>query len=253
MCVVGLSACCWCLCTCLSQFALQRDTALYTACSKSEFLEAYKSCWMRWRAQDRNDWREREGGRDAAQHHGRGVSSSHLQAWLNNRMLYENKNIICLLKSRERPSNCPPPPSLRVDARLSELATKKSGSAPFAASSGLSSHPCCITGMYQRYGDYKEGGVLFNSEEDYSWAELLIEFSVDNEEMVAPLWLRVASHVANFTAGVSKIPLVCAGRCEENVSGRVESVCVSLPDQKTMSLLFLFTLSQLPLQSMTFS
>lgn len=34
-----------------------------------------------------------------------GVSGSHLQAWLNNRMLYENKDIICLLKGREKPSN----------------------------------------------------------------------------------------------------------------------------------------------------
>lgn len=35
----------------------------------------------------------------------RGLSGSHLQAWLNDRMLYENKNIICLLKGQERPSN----------------------------------------------------------------------------------------------------------------------------------------------------
>lgn len=34
-----------------------------------------------------------------------GLSGSHLQAWLNNRMLYENKNIICLSDDRERPLN----------------------------------------------------------------------------------------------------------------------------------------------------
>lgn len=90
-------------------FALRGDTALCTACSRSEFLEAYKSCWMRWRAWDRNDGRDggvRGGGALGSVG---GVSSSHLQAWLNNRMLYENKNIICLLKGRERPSNWLPP------------------------------------------------------------------------------------------------------------------------------------------------
>lgn len=40
---------------CVCVFALQKDTAYCTACSKNEFLEAYKSCWMRWRAQARND------------------------------------------------------------------------------------------------------------------------------------------------------------------------------------------------------
>lgn len=43
-------------------------------------------------------------GREAALHLGV-LSGSRLQVWLNNRMLYENKHIICLLKGQERPCN----------------------------------------------------------------------------------------------------------------------------------------------------
>lgn len=84
---------CW---LCARLFALQKDTAYCSACSKNEFLEAYKSCWMRWKAQGRNDGRDREEGGCYTLEEG--LSGSHLQAWLNNRMLYENKNIICLFK-----------------------------------------------------------------------------------------------------------------------------------------------------------
>lgn len=103
------------------------------------------------------------GGREAALHRGRGVSSSHLQAWLNNRMLYENKNIICLLKARARPSNWLPP-SLRVDARLLDSATKKSGrSVSLPPPVELSSVPYYRNVSTHWYRHYKRRrGVSFN-------------------------------------------------------------------------------------------
>lgn len=77
-----------------------RGLRVCSACSKKEFHEAYKSCWLRRRAQDRNDGREgEEGGRFILW---QGCGGSHLQAWLNGRMLYDNRNIICLLKGQEK-------------------------------------------------------------------------------------------------------------------------------------------------------
>lgn len=45
-------------------------------------------------------WEGRRGGRPL--YSLGGLWGSHLQAWLNGRMLYDNKNIICLLKGQEK-------------------------------------------------------------------------------------------------------------------------------------------------------
>lgn len=175
--------------------------AYCAACSKNEFLEAYKSCWMRWRAQGRNDGRAgEEGGWRATG----GVSASHLQAWLNNRMLYENKNIICFLKDREGPLICFPwvtvLPPIGGKKKKSILVTKCEINRTLLLFGGYSL--INAPGMYQHTDTSDCTKRLFPLKGRPCKLNLWIHCNTNNKGIVAPLWDQTVSHVATFTAGV---------------------------------------------------
>ena len=123
VCVCVFVYVCVCMCVCVCVCSAERHGLLHGLFQEwipgglQELLNEMEGSGQEW-------WEGRRGGRLLSTVGG--LSGSHLQAWLNNRMLYENKNIICLLKGRERPSNWLPL-SLCVAARRWE---KKSSAMP---------------------------------------------------------------------------------------------------------------------------
>lgn len=101
------------LCVCVCVCSAERHSLLHSLFQEwipgglQELLNEMEGSGQEW-------WEGSRGGRRL--YTVGGLSGSHLQAWLNNRMLYENKNITCLLKGQERTSNWLPP-SLCVAAR----------------------------------------------------------------------------------------------------------------------------------------
>lgn len=84
-----------------------RGLCVCSACSKKEFHEAYKSCWLRRRAQDRNDGREGEEGGGFILWKGCGVSLTGLIKWQD--ALWQQEHYLPLKRPGKGPSNWLPP------------------------------------------------------------------------------------------------------------------------------------------------